>query len=210
MACACAHKPKPALDAATRAAILAAIEKMQLARRPGDLGSLESDTAAVLVGHTTAEGMAVMGKAAEVLREGYAALDRAPTLAKAYSAATKADIVGALRSRLDGVNGYAMKVYAALDALPYDMILTATQVAQVAHTVSAAQAVLNDVSNEWTNQTWDLSSFATDVVSRAGSVVRSVAENVVSGFGLPRWLVPAAVLGGVALVGTAVYKRVRG
>jgi hypothetical protein len=178
----------------------------------GQLGktpTLSPEDEQLLAGmRTNRQGRAVLGAIAQTLRIAYE--QRLPFYSQVGAAGKQ--LAAAMKSRLDGINNYAQRVYAGVP--DDDAPLTSLNQQKIALTLAQARDAANDIDETVRSQHLHLSDVAQGIADILTSLVKAALEAlgsaIIPGVGsLPPWVKIA--VGGVVvvLVVGAVLKIVR-
>lgn len=175
----------------------------------GKAPTLSAEDAQLLAGmQTNRQGRAVLGAIAQALRVAYE--QRLPFYSQIGSAGRQ--LAAAMKSRLDGINGYAQRVYGGLP--DDDAALSALNQQKIGLTLAQARDAANDVDETVRSQHLHLSDVVEGVADILTKLVAAALGAVggallPGGAGIPRWV--KVTVGGVVvlIVGGVVMKLVR-
>jgi len=130
---------------------------------------------------TCGEGRAVLGRASEILSQGY---DRLPDITSSDGSIFSLNDDGArasAKSLLDQANDYAQRVYWAIPSGNLNAPLDATLKNQVAAALQSALRALSTVETVAAYDYWDFGEALSTVLGTVGSTAGSVTAPVASG-----------------------------
>lgn len=164
----------------------------------GRTPTLSQDDAQLLAGmRTNRQGRAVLGAIAQTLRVAYE--QRLPLYAQIGAAGRQ--LAAAMKSRLDGINSYAQRVYAVVpgdDAPVSDLLRN-----KIGLTLAQARDAANDIDETVRSQHLHVGDVAQGIVDILTYLVRqalgAVGDAILPhGSGLPQWV--KIVVGGTAVL----------
>lgn len=133
------------------------------------------------------EGRAVLGRAAELLSQGY---DRLPDVTSSDGSIFSFNEDGArasAKSLLDQANDYAQRVYGSIPSSNLDAPLAPALKNQVAAALQSALRALSTVEEVANVDYWDFFGSLTEVLGNVGSAAGSVTAPISSGIFTLLW-----------------------
>lgn len=170
----------------------------------GRTPALSPDDAQLLARmQTNRQARAVLGAVAGMLQTAYA--QQLPTLARVSSAGR--DLQAAMKSRLDGVNNYAQKVYAGLPN--DDAPVSPANQKKIALTVAQARDAAKDIDDAVASQHLDIGQGLVDVLRFLIAKALGAVGGALTPGGFPLWA-KIAIGGVVVLVAVGVLTKIVG
>jgi hypothetical protein len=163
------------------------------------LSSSDEAQLAALTGQlaTDADARSVLGKATELLAEGYSRLGDLPS-----SVFDSADTQTAAQSLLDSVNAWVAKVYASIP--DDDAALDSTTRAKVQSALEQSWNALQLVERLANETYWDFPGAMREVLQISGTYVGAATSAVASAVPTSIWIVAAVVLVAFLLLRSSV------